>query len=121
MEKQEQLEIEGISELDVADLRERLMNASIDPSPLIARTRRHSLEVGSRLGEPATIALVLALTKVVVPAVASVITAWLATRKSRKVVLRRDGETITVVENGEFNNSLDIGPLINSGAKAQGG
>lgn len=110
----ETIELRGISELDLADLRAALSRADLNPQEVIEDVQKQASSGNTRAHEPATLMLVIGLAKVAIPAMASVLTAWLASRKTRHISLRDGDRWVTLVERGAFSKDIDVEALLSS-------
>jgi hypothetical protein len=94
--QEDQLVLTGMTELDLAELRQDMTEAGLGPDQFVA-VERATAKPDAHY-EPVTVTIVLGLAKIIVPAVAGVVSTWLINRggsgrKRAAHVRRRNAES----------------------------
>ena len=84
-ELHETLQINGITDLEIAEIRKELAAVNISLED-ISCVERPTLSETTKFGDPATVILLLELGKIALPLVAGVLAGWLAKERAKKKI-----------------------------------
>ena len=113
----ETLQIEGLSDLELAEIRKEL--AAVDISlEHISRVERPPLSKSTTFGDPGTVALIFEFGKFALPLVTGVLAGWLAKGRKRtkswKFVLKKGDFEINVASSTELVENENTKATLNN-------